>query len=504
MSEEVLGANKEQQKSQRQFLTEKHWKEDLDFDNDEFRKQTGVDVYKIEDYHARMGLLVFWKKSSAEMRQRIVGFSKAYGENGISAFVSLSENENGVEKILEIGEAAKFENEDVAREAFFKLTEISHFLEDISASHGGSLVGSEDFERFQKGQKINMQNRFVALDSTKILIQKVYEIINRYHSLIRSEKEAPDSKIMENFLSDLERSEAETDVLFALFKTAKERGVSIPFEDVRDMKMEIKEVDSLLPKEKEEMIAMAKVNWEQVSALKDTVVGGLKTDLESEKKQKIHILRYKGKIVSFIRFEETERGTIYAGSFNVKAELRGVDVGNEMIKRTLIRVSQEKNSEGKYSVIEGTVSPHLSIGTNYIEDVGFVIAGMIINYKGTGEPLFVLELNRDTNNNYKMRNEGKSEMEKIGLVQLVSQYKEYTNVKELISNETVILRYDMKADWNKMTEELQKFLIAKDDNRNDLLGQVSGSKYKITRYLRSKNKREKDGDMRYFVLEKIA
>gem|GEM_PF-6361136 len=40
----------EQSKSAHQLKVEKHWKEALSFDNDEFKKQTGVDVYAIKDF----------------------------------------------------------------------------------------------------------------------------------------------------------------------------------------------------------------------------------------------------------------------------------------------------------------------------------------------------------------------------------------------------------------------------------------------------------------------
>lgn len=164
-------SQQEQSKSARQLRIEKHWKGALDFDNDEFINQTGVDVYAMGDFRPKMAMLLFWKDGTPEKRRRMIDFVKEYRETGISAFIGILEDDKVDEKILEIGEKAEPEN---AKKVFSKIAELAEWIRKVSDELAEAFFESE--------KDMDDQSRFTDIQQAKVIalesISKITARIN--------------------------------------------------------------------------------------------------------------------------------------------------------------------------------------------------------------------------------------------------------------------------------------------------------------------------------------
>lgn len=245
--------------------------------------------------------------------------------------------------------------------------------------------------------------------------------------------------------------------------------------------------------DKEEVISMARINWEkQNPKLAKAVIKGLKKSLQDTTNQKYYILKYHGRIISFIRFEQTDHDTTYCGSFNIESELRGLGLGEEMMIEVI-------KTEAKKNILEATASPRTVVGTCYVEKVGFVLDGYISDYHGTSEPLFSMRLDNKKNKQYQYRNEGKETT--IGEDEIKKQVWQHENLDHVVGSDTIVLKFDMKADFEKMKKTMEKLLVAKDDNSKEIAGQNLENKYVVIRYFQD-DKNDKENHVRYFVFEK--
>lgn len=228
--------------------------------------------------------------------------------------------------------------------------------------------------------------------------------------------------------------------------------------------------------------------------MQEVVINGLQESLKDTTNQKFYVLKYQGKIVSFVRFEKTDRGTLYAGSFNVYPDARSTGIGDEMMGRAL-------RKESESNILEATVSPRIPAGTAYVERTGFIIDGYIADYHQTGEPLFAIRLDNEQNKSYTYRNEGKEES--IDEEHLKKQCWTHEDIKPLIGQESFVLKFDMKNDFERMKEVMQTLLVAKNDDLEKMESDNLTPRYVITRYFRG-DKENKEQDVRYFVFEKSS
>ncbi len=407
--------------------------------------------------------------------EKLLAFGAQYGLTGLKTFLSCEFDIKNGQKILDIGEKL---NPEQAGAVFGKLSEIIDLAEKKNEELGKLVYEDE--------KNVDTQDiKFRLLDRARNIIVNFGEKL--------SGKKTDQDQISQ-LLSDLEKTKTEVILLVATFKSAKAQGENIDWEKIRNFGLEIKDFGAEFDKEtKQEMLFVAERNWRQNEKLKDAVIAGFGDSLSNTENQKFYVLKYQGKIVSFVRFQKTEsEKVLYAGSFNVDPEARGIGVGEEMMNRALVK-------EGKTHVLEATVSPRIIAGTCYVEKIGFVVDGIIADYHHTGESLFSIRLDGEQNKKYIYRNEGKEN--KIIEEQIKKQCFSQENIDPIIGAETIVLKFDMQNDFEKMKEAMRKLLIAKDDEGKDVPGQNVENKYIITRYF--KDKEEKEKDIRYFVLEKI-
>jgi len=422
------------------------------------------------DIRTQVQFLNFIADNNEDEIERVVSFINSNEDREITAmklqaFLALEVKDAEGAKILQVGEKL---SEEKAKLFFQKISELAVLAAKERSELQGLLLKEE---REKEIPKIQQE-----------LLKRAYVLVEKFSDEL-SQEQSDDRKV-ETLLADLEKSKTEIILLAAALKN----GVTL--EQLEGWEILVKENPD--EKEQEEMVAITERNWDQIKNIKDVVVGGFQGIFIDGIRRKRYLAKFQEKMVSFLPFKQTFPGKLYAGSFNVDFDTRGLGIGNFMMERAIME-------EAKENIIEATVSPRISAGTAYVERVGFVIDGIISNYQKTSEPLFSIELDNKKNLTYQYRNEGKEvEMSEDSIKGKVSAQVE---AEQLIGAESFVLKFDMENDFENMKATMEKLLVAKDDNDEEIAEQTKENKYIITRYFKDKTQPGKD--VRYFVFEAI-
>ncbi|MDP2812209.1 MAG: GNAT family N-acetyltransferase, partial [bacterium] len=325
-----------------------------------------------------------------------------------------------------------------------------------------------------------------------ILLQKTHDIISKFSEYINNVDNVGVEKISE-LLQSLERSKVEIELLAAILKAVKKNNQELSLDQLINLTLEVGNFGQALDTEdQEQILAIAQENWQQNPKLQKEVVSELRGELQDAHKQKFYVLRYEGNIIGFVRFKEIALGQLYAGSLNIHSELRGLKVGEALMTETI-------DKEAEQNILQATASPRIQALSYYVERLGFVIDGIIENYHGTGEPLLTISCDRANNKKYNFRNEGKDIQ--LGFNEIKKQAQEVSKLDSLIGQDSIILAFDIQRNFEAYNEAMKKLLPVKADHGSSSTKKNEGVKYKITRCL--KDVGTEDGDLRYFVFEKI-
>ena len=422
------------------------------------------------DLRTQVQFLNFISSRNKEEIEKVVNFITSDEDveivtGKLKAFLALELKDAEGAKILQVGEKMPAEK---AAMFFQKISELA------------DLAGKERLELqamlFQKER----QQEIPKIQQE--LLRKAYALVEKFSAEF-SQAELDEQKI-ETFLSDLEKSKTE----IVLLATALKSGATL--EQLKGWEVSI--VRNPDERQQTQMIEIEERNWTQIEKMKDKVVASFKAAFEDGQEREWYVAEFEQQVASFLAFTRTKHGTLYFGSFNVDFEARGLGIGNVMMDKVVAE-------KARCNILEATASPRIPAGTAYVERMGFVIDGIIANYHKTGEPLFCIKADKQKNSTYQYRNEGK-EIE-IGEEAIKKQALELVEVESLIGTESFVLKFDMENDFANMKATMKKLLIAKDDEGEEITGQMTENKYLITRYFKDKNETEKD--VRYFLFEKI-
>ncbi len=416
-------------------------------------------------------LLNFLKNKNSKDVESVKTFCAKFGEEGLDSFLSLEMGAELGDKILNIGDNL---DSSAAKKVFAKVSELTSLIEKKDDELRDTFGVAESFDC-----------RELRLE----LLKKTTKIIQNFSDSI-SQSGASNDKT-NNLILELERTKGELIILTTILKKAKTEGQDIKFNLIKDINLEINRPgEEIQEKDKQQIIEIAQGNWqEQNPAIADAVIKGLKDSLQDTKNQKCYTLKYKNEVIGFIRFEPTIENKLYVGSLNIVKDLRGLNVGNNLMDASIAR-------EAEVNVSEATASPRISAGCNYIDKLGFVATGIIPNYHQTGEPLFTIELNKAKNSQFVYKKDD------IKLEQIKSQVQNYNNIDRLLGQETIVLKFDVDKEFDEYQKVLNKLLIKMDDVNQPVDSQSGKDKYIITRYFPDQEKSEK-GNIRYLVFEKI-
>jgi hypothetical protein len=401
----------------------------------------------------------------------LINFVKKYQENGLRAFLAAEVNLDLADKIIKLDEKIPH---DQASMVFAKISEINLL----------ALKKSQDLSQLFFSDVAGNDKELLAQNIYKHLFNKSIDIVNQLDA-------GQDSK-KSSLINKLKEQKVEIILLSLLLKEAKEQKIDLNIEDIKNLNLDIKDLGSELEdKDRNSMINIAQENWQQFgnSKLADIVLTNFRESLKDTSSQRYYVLKLKDEIVSFVRFELLGDNALYAGSFNVARDLRGINIGNKMMEKALIFESQK-------NILKASASIKIPAASNYIENVGFVADGIINNYNDSNESMFNIVLDRKMNSQYKFRNEEKTEAIDCNYLKSLA-LNNNSEYKKHIGDSSIVLKFDLKTEFNKYQESLGA-LLARTDEKGNKLESIKG-KYTLTRFFKDKD--DVNGDIRYLVFE---
>lgn len=290
--------------------------------------------------------------------EKLKEFVKQYGRNGLRTFLSLDYDSKMADTILKLGE--KFpEAAKIIFEKYNEIIDLSKEVEDfILRTFGNTTTES-------------------ALKVKESLFRKAKDLLASYKNKINSEKTADLTKVG----PELENIKAEVLLFASTFKvlSGKEK---VELTDLEGTRFEIKDSSLLTDTEKQTMTRIFIENRPGYSPeLLEKTLGEF-TEVLKTSGHEFHVLRFNDDIIAFCRFDKLPNGNLYAGSLNVRTEIRGSAIGSAMIHATLDKKTEE-------NTVEAVVYEKNPMLNKYLTEFGFERvegeSGIDRNYKGTGQ-----------------------------------------------------------------------------------------------------------------------
>lgn len=295
-------------------------------------------------------------------KDRVVLGAKKYGVDFLRTFLSCEFDTQNGRAILDFTENAE---KAVAEALFKKYSELVQEASKIGTRIGEFFVGNREVNDAQ----INVIVMGLLKRAKDVLIQ------------FATQKGQKAGTALEQLV------DIKNDILTfaAVFKTlSKDVSQPIEFDEVKGIELTEMESDSIASKDKQEMERVFVANRPQYAPeLLREVLKEFKDALASADKR-FYMLKHEGQLIAFVRFDELPHGNLYAGSLNVRNEVRGSAIGSAMLKTVLER-------EGAHHTIEAVVYEKNPMLKHYLGDFGFKIVGEMPDYHGTGQKFFKIE-----------------------------------------------------------------------------------------------------------------
>lgn len=311
------------------------------------------------DIRTQLQFINFISVNSQQEVMVVADFTHKFGENGFKTFLACEYGLELGDKIINLGE--KLEPQ-TAKVIFAKYLEIIDQTDEVI-----------DYLQQEFGHDKNFNEETIKSIKENLFRRGKDLLLDFSLQVDRQNGDINETEI----ITKLE--EVKTDViLFAsTFRAVTETG-EIDFADMANTKLETKTTKELMPGEIEEMIRIFQDNRRDYPPqLEAVVVNDFIKALDSAESV-FHTLKYNNKIVSFIRFDELAENKVYAGSFNVRPEGRGANIGTVMMQTVLDRYA-------KTNTLEAVVYSKNPMLNKYLKDFGFKIVGVEENYLDSGE-----------------------------------------------------------------------------------------------------------------------
>lgn len=324
----------------------------------------------LEDLSVReqLWLLKFLRDKSEKRVNNVIANSKKYGREFLRAFTACEFYKEAGESILYISQNLEKEAAQAIFAKYGNLVDASEKISDYLYTNFGHEKGFGD-------ETVN--------NITENLLHKGKDLLIRFASQAEKAKRQGKGVDNEEILKHLENVKVEI-LLFASAFKAVSAEQKIDLEEIKEIELAITDSSELTEPTKAKMTDIFKENREHYppQLLKETLKEF--TEALNSTGKKFYILTHGQEIVSFMRFDELPNGNLYAGSLNVRPEIKGSAIGSAVLKAAL-------DKEARELAIEAIVYEKNPMLKHYLKDFGFQMAGEIPNYHGTGEKFFKLE-----------------------------------------------------------------------------------------------------------------
>jgi hypothetical protein len=328
------------------------------------------------------------KDYTVEDEQEVIEFTQKYGLDGARAFLSVEHGEEFRDYVLEIGEGLE---QEAASKIFAKYAEISEVAQEQVSDILDEYIEEED-----------------EVDRGELEVKVEKELLNRAKRLlsgVAKQIKAGEEPDIEQIESKLEGFAKDTVLFASVFKSSFKENPELDPEVLRGVEVAGQPTEDLTEDEKRQILQIAATNWRSQASEEeaDYVLRGLRKKLESSD-TRFYTLKKDDDIAAFLRFDELGQDEVYAGSFNVKPDMRGSALGEAMLRETI-------SKESDHNTIKGHVSPNTLAGTAYVEKFGAVLDG--VERVGQDDPNlkeevydFTLTIDKIKNRRYRAKEEG--------------------------------------------------------------------------------------------------
>ena len=436
----------------------------------------GVGLYNLSWREQLQIAIMQFQFGVFNQEERAVSFAKKYGLVGLKTFLSMEQGgiEMG-EKILSIGENLRLE---VANLIFVQYVKLVNVTSDIRV----------ELKKYLNKEKNKVNEDEVKKIAEKILLKANQLLINfadkikfiKLDNKINSENQVNTKQIIE----DLKDYNEELLFNFSILKELK--GVNL--EDLKDVtfdkvsvnryesikkeieaisrgeyKLTEKEDDKV--KEVYQMFELYRKNYAKREKFQQILLDDFtKILIENPRDTHLYLIKQKGKVVAFNRYDRIGQDKKYLGSCNVMPSVQAMSIGGILFKKSI-----EQESIGYEIELATDVFTPISI--LYIEKGQFQVVGISDQFDPNKEMSFIMRRFKD--------GERKS-------------YYEDKNLIEECKNQVIN---------NNQQEGQDHFIIQMDNltqqNKEFIKELVNEKKYKITRYFYNQRK----GQI-YFAFEK--
>ncbi|MEK9183430.1 MAG: GNAT family N-acetyltransferase [Patescibacteria group bacterium] len=298
--------------------------------------------------------------------EAVVNLAEKYGLSGLKSFLSLEYGAEMGGRIMAIAENLDQETAQAVFDRYFEIVD--------------AVEKARDYLLEQVDQVGNEQT---VDEIVKNLLQRSRQFLADFSQETQKAKLGQRKINSQDILARLANIKTEI-LLFASAFKALAGKQTVDLRDIKDTEIQITPAVGLKPADKETMKKIFTQNRPgySKSLLKKTLTE-FSAALESADKI-FYLLRHQGEMAAFVRFDELPEGRLYAGSLNVRPEIKGSAIGSAMLKAAL-------ETEGREQVIEAVVYEKNPMMKHYIDDFGFKVVGEILDYHGTGEKFYHLE-----------------------------------------------------------------------------------------------------------------
>jgi len=339
---------------------------------------------------------------------RLKGVLQKHPEMGtkiLNSFLACAEDIGQGKFILEIAENYDPQTAAQIFDKYLEIAAATEHIRDFLHENFNPQKGEATKGAVKKKEISDEQINAVA----RRTLQRANAKLKFYAQEIHSPRDPEDTKAM--VMRDLEMIKDEYWLITSWFAAAKERGETVEFTDVLDFRPEII-TGQELGRNKEDvdhMLAIFEHNYSRYRQnhpeFVEAVVGSFKKALLSENSY-FHVLRRRGKIVAFLRFDyrydrQGNLESMYFGSVNIDPAWEKGYLGEAMVEGAL------KKEAGKGVPIEADCDPTTPISKKYVE-AGFA-AGRFYHLEGVPSLNIVL----DTDKNQELRTKALSQRDII-------------------------------------------------------------------------------------------
>jgi hypothetical protein len=348
--------NKKQNETDEKYAERISKYSDLSYVLNKFRSFLSETGLAANNYSWKDQLVLAGSLTSVKESEKIVGFSKVFGKNGLRTFLSVEQGGKEMgDKILKLGEKLP---EDVAREIFKKYGEMIDRVDEVTEVLKQKLNFTEKSTDSEDAIKNNLLLR------AKNLLEKYADDLN---------------KNPKEILEEIEKIKVENVLTLSIFQSLHETK-GIRFEDMKDFSFSYE--SQLNEDEEKEGEDIINKNYKDApQEAREAILSSFKIAVNQKDKDiNFPNLKYKGKMVSFMQLNfakykgsEDYGKKVYFGSFNVDPDFANGEIGSAMMERTVDNVA-------KTHIVEADCNAEQNIGAKYIES-GFTAVDFY-NFKG--------------------------------------------------------------------------------------------------------------------------